>query len=87
MDDRRITATGKDRDGDIIRVCNSGAYWSPRNAVDVIRDIDTGLHTYYVRNGAGRSDVHVSSTSAGRRYLRTDPNGACTDNLDTLPDC
>lgn len=90
MADRRVTRTRKDKDGDITAICNANATWSPRSKADAISDIKSPSgHTYYVENGAGRSDIQVinDSSVSGGRYLRTDPNGSCTDNLDTLPDC
>ena len=30
MSDRRVTHTGKDKDGDITARCNPGEIWSPR---------------------------------------------------------
>ena len=37
---RYVRATGKDGDGDITALCNSGATWSPRSKSDAIFDID-----------------------------------------------
>ena len=86
MSDRQVTATGKDDDGDITSLCNNSMPWSPRSKAGAISDIESSLHTYYVRNSHGRSDVHVVLGPTGK-YLRTDPNGTCKDNLDDLPDC
>ena len=45
------------------------------------------MHTYYVQDRWGRrADVHVVLGPTGK-YLRTDPNSTCADNLDTLPNC
>ena len=54
MADRKVTASGKDKDGDIIKLCKSGEAWSPRMKADAIRDIENGTHTYYVQQ-AGTS--------------------------------
>lgn len=87
MADRRVTKTGKDGDGDITALCNPNWSWSPRGKSDAIRDIDNGVHSYYVRDSLGRrADIHVVNGSNGK-YLRTDPNSSCSDNLDNLPDC
>lgn len=86
MADRRVTATGKDTDGDILRLCHAGEWWSPRGRASVINDIESNAHTYYVEDRRGRSDIHVSSRN-GRKYLRTDPDGRSSNNLDNLPDC
>ena len=44
MAKRYVRQTGKDKDGDITRLCNSGQPWSPRAKVDAIRDIENGTH-------------------------------------------
>lgn len=87
MADRQVTRTGKDRDGDITRLCKEGEFWSPRASVDAINDIERRIHRYWVRNrNGGETDIHVV-TEGGRKYLRTDPNDSSCDNLDELPDC
>lgn len=86
MADRRVTSTGKDRDGDITKLCNTGQHWSPIYKNDAIQHIDNNRHTYHVRDSYGRSDIHVVNGQHGK-FLRTDPNGKCRDNLDELPDC
>ena len=87
MADRRVTHSGKDRDGDITKLCNPGQYWSPRSKDDAISDIESKVHTYYTQDRYGRrSDVIVVKRGSGK-YLRTDPNGQSEDNLDNLPNC
>ena len=86
MADRKVTKSQKDIKGDIIALCNFGEWWSPRSKSDAINDIESGDHTYYVQDSLGRSDIHVVNGQSGK-YLRTDPNGKSSDNLDDLPDC
>lgn len=87
MADRQVTATRKDRDGDILALCNAGQVWSPRLKADAIRDIDSRAHTYFVqRPGGRRTDIHVVDGPSGK-YLRTDPDNTEGNNLDELPDC
>ncbi|QJQ93929.1 MULTISPECIES: DUF3892 domain-containing protein [Halomonadaceae] len=87
MADRRVIATGKDGRGNITRLCNSRQLWSSRSTKDAISDIERGEHTYYVEDiWNRRADVHVVGTGASK-YLRTDPDSSCSNNLDNLPDC
>lgn len=86
MADRRVTKTGKDKDGDITKLCNPNAAWSPRWKRGAISDIENGTHTYYVQDSKGRSDIQVVNGPTGK-YLRTDPDGRAENNLDSLPDC
>ena len=80
----RVVATGKASDGDITRL--GGLRWSTSKAT-AIADIETGRFSYYVQDGYGRTaDVHVVNGPTGK-YLRTDPNSSCSDNLSSLPDC
>jgi hypothetical protein len=86
MADRPVRQTRKDRDGDIIALCDSGSSWSPRMKLDAIRDIETGLHTYYVPWKSGRTEIKVVNGPNGK-YLRTDRDNTSRNNLDDLPDC
>lgn len=85
MADRRVTRTGKDRDGDITSLCGT---WGSVTRATAIREIEApSTNTYYVQDGYGRrADVQVVMGPTGK-YLRTDPNSSCSDNLDNLPDC
>jgi hypothetical protein len=84
MADRRVKRTGKDSDGDITSLCGD---WGSAIKARAISDIEGKVYSYYVQDSAyRRADVHVVNGYTGK-YLRTDPNAACSDNLDTLPDC
>ena len=86
MADRRVTATGKDRDGDITKLCN-GSVWGNVTKASAISQIEGRVHTYYVQQpGTTRADVHVVNGVNGK-YLRTDADAASQNNLDNLPDC
>ena len=81
---RRTTQTGKDRYGDITALCG---LWGRVRKAEAIRDIELKRHNYYVQDRFGRqAGVHVVSGPTGK-YLRTDPNAASSDNLDSLPNC
>lgn len=86
MADRAVRKTGKDRYGNITSLCNDGDYWSPRLSADAIRDIESGLHTYYVPWTSGRTEIRVVNGPGGK-YLRTDRDGTSKNNLDDLPNC
>ena len=84
---RYVRATGKDGDGDITALCNSGATWSPRSKSDAIFDIDYKVHEYWV-NWANypETQIHVVVGPNGK-YLRTDRDSTSRNNLDDLPNC
>jgi hypothetical protein len=85
--DRQVTKSRKDRHGDILVLCNPGTEWSPRLKQDVIRDTETGLHTYFVRWADGqRTEIRVARGLAGK-YLRTSKDDTTRNNLLDLPDC
>ncbi|HWL45253.1 MAG TPA: DUF3892 domain-containing protein [Ilumatobacter sp.] len=84
MADRRVTRSGKDRDGDITSLCGS---WGSAPKATAISQIELGTYRYYVQDGLGRQATVRVYQAGGRKHLRTDPNSACSDNLDNLPDC
>lgn len=86
MADRRVTGTGKDRDGDITKLCNASV-WGSVTKASAIQHIENRTHSYYVQqSGTSRVDVNVVNGPSGK-YLRTDPDPASRNNLDNLPDC
>lgn len=84
---RYVTKTGKDEDGDITKLCNDDAAWSPRLSEDAIGDIESGGHEYWVSwPGEEETEIHVVR-GVTRKYLRTDRDDTSANNLDDLPDC
>jgi hypothetical protein len=84
MADRRVTGTGKDSNGNITSLCGG---WGSVTKATAIVEIERGTNTYYVKDGYGRrADINVVNGPTGK-YLRTDPDATCSDNLDNLPDC
>jgi hypothetical protein len=87
MAKRYVRQTGKDKDGDITRLCNSGQFWSPRSKADAIQDIESGTHEYWV-NWANYPETKIRVVTGTRgKYLRTDRDQTSKNNLDDLPDC
>lgn len=87
MAKRKVTKSRKDQSGDITALCASGEPWSPRIKADAIRDIESGLHNYYVEWPTGtKTEVKVVNGSSGK-YLRTDKDTTTRNNLDDLPNC
>lgn len=84
---REVRKTGKDRNGDITKLCDDGQWWSPRLKTDAIRDIESGVHQYYVPWKSGRTRIHVVNDPVKGKYLRTDRDNTTRNNLDDLPDC
>ena len=87
MADRAVFKTGKDQDGDITKLCNSGQAWSPRSKANAISDIENKVHTYYVPWKSGRTEIRVVNDRVKGKYLRTDRDNTSKNNLDDLPDC
>ena len=83
MANRRVTATGKDRDGDITKLCGP---WGKVSKAQAIDDIENGDHSYYVEQGTTRTPIQVV-TGVINRYLRADAERSSVNNLDNLPDC
>lgn len=84
MADRQVTRTGKDRYGDITALCGP---WGRTGKAMAILEIESRRYTYFVQDRFGRrADVQVVNGPTGK-YLRTDRNSSCSDNLDNLPNC
>ena len=83
---RQVKATGKNSDGDITALCNSGETWSPRSKAGAIADIEGALHTYHVGSGSSQTAIEVVNGATGK-CLRTVADGSTGNNLDELPDC
>jgi hypothetical protein len=86
MADRRVKKSGKNKDGDITKLCNAGESWSPRTKADAISDIEKGTHRYYVSEAGFETTVTVVSSN-GTKFLRTVADKSSKNNLDNLPDC
>lgn len=87
MATRCVNKSGKDKDGDITKLCNSGESWSPRYKADAISDIENGTHSYYVSWTDGQTTQVKVVNGASGKYLRTQRDGSTKNNLDDLLDC
>ncbi len=86
MVERKVTSTKKDNSGNILALCNNGEWWSPRNTLEIINDLQLRLYDYYVIVDGKLVYIKVINGSNGK-YLRTDPDRTTKNNLDDLPDC
>ncbi|MBI5326445.1 MAG: DUF3892 domain-containing protein [Ignavibacteriae bacterium] len=57
--------------GDIVSLFNPEESWSPRLKEDVIRDIETGEHSYFIQWGSMVMDFVVAEGNNGK-ILKTD---------------
>lgn len=85
MANLQVNRTGKEGgSGDITALCGG---WGRSSKAEAIREIENRLHRYYVQDSYGRTaDVQVVNAPTGK-YLRSDPNSTCSDNLQSLPNC
>ena len=87
MADRAVHQPRHDSDGDITALGAPNTTWSPRLKWDVISDIESGLHRYYVPwLNSPATWISVVNGSTGK-YLRTDRDSTSRNNLDDLPEC
>ncbi len=84
---KEVTATGKDADGDITKLCGP---WGSVTKMAAIAEIeaarDGGLAAPYHSAGAAVIVVEDATATDGK-YLRTAPTPDEANNLDNLPDC
>ena len=87
MANRRVTGCIKNKDGDILALCNPFEDWSFKSKKDVITDIENDIHNYYVFNSGEKVNVLVVNGTA-EKHLQTDPGGKTEKNiLADLPEC
>ena len=79
--DRRIKATRKDKNGNIVALCNPGESWSPRSVKEVFDEIKNAKRSYYVQELPKRSYLHAVSGGA----LKTTDDHSSSNHLDNLP--
>jgi len=72
----------KDPNGNITALCNVGQSWSPRPIKDVLRDINSGMKSYYVQEQPRRSYVRAVSGA-----LQTTADATDKNHLAGLPIC
>ncbi|MFZ4071640.1 MAG: DUF3892 domain-containing protein [Caulobacterales bacterium] len=88
MANRRITCINKtDRFNPWERIRKVGGPWGSTTQEQAIRDIDAGLHSYFVQRAGVEVGVIVAISPYGNRYLKTRPDGEQPNNLLELPEC
>ena len=83
MADRRVTYTVKGDRWEVVCLCNASEEWSPRGVREIIGDIESGRHTYYVDRAGHRTRVHVVDRGNKKR-LMADPDPRSDNNLKNL---
>jgi len=84
MLEREVIKTAKDKDGEIVALCNQFKGWSPVSKEEAIKQIESKLYTYFVElTNLGRVHIHV----VDGKYLRTDLDRTTRNNLKDLPNC
>lgn len=78
----RIVTNARIVEGRLRALCNPEEWWSPRTVEDVIVDIESRSHTYFVVDSAGR----LGRLSVVKGSLRVRDRFGAHRNLD-LPDC
>jgi len=86
MANRRVTGCIKNKDGDILALCNPFEDWSFRSKKEVITDIENDIHNYYVFNSGEKVNILVVNGTS-EKHLRTDPDDTTRNILADLPEC
>ena len=81
MADRKVQFIHKDQEGNIDFLCSRK--WGRVSKKKIVEHIQKRIHTYYVEDKHGRSDVQVVRGATGR-YLRASPKGECGTKLEHL---
>jgi len=80
----RVKKSGKDKDGDITKLCGDWGNVTKAKAIEQLEKANGDR--YYVEEEAPRVDVKVV-TESGKKYLRTTADKTKKNNLDKLDDC
>ena len=64
MATRRVTHVRRSADGAMRAVGNPSEWWSPRDVIDVVADIESGEHRYVVLI-PGRGETTLTATESG----------------------
>jgi len=86
MANRRVTRCIKNKDGDILALCNPYEDWLFRTKKNAIDDIENDFHNYYVFNTGEKVDIFVVNGTT-EKYLRSDPAKTETNILADLDEC
>ena len=84
IDHRPVTGVRTDALGNIVALCSPGEVWSPRSTTRIIRDIESGVHSYYVLARSGPLTVRVVPATDGK-LLWAAPEGTACNDLHDLP--
>jgi len=58
-----------------------------REQQEAVRDIETRTHSYFVVRSGRQVEVIVAVSRFGNKYLKTEADGADSNNLLELPEC
>lgn len=83
---RYVTHSRKNTDGDILAIGTPGQSWSPRLKADAIRDIESGVESYYTINAARQTAKVNVVVMNGGKHLKSAADAVWSNNLDNLPD-
>jgi hypothetical protein len=85
MIERMVTKIKKNKEGDIVALCNAGAYWSPRNLASIISDIEILKIKYYVQwEDDTTTKIELVNGPSGK-YLRAKKEKSYSNDLFELP--
>lgn len=87
MAKRRVRCVTKDRDDDITHIGHNGQSWSRQTVAAAVKDIDDGVHQYYVDECGHETMIETVHPQNGKPYLRTVADGYSANNLDNLSSC
>lgn len=83
MSERCVRYVRRNRSGAVTALGNHYEDWSPQRVCNVVRQIETGTHSYFVQLSDRRATVQVLG-QAGKQ-LSTDQDTADQDHINALP--
>lgn len=86
MENREVTKTIKNQQGEIVALCNDGELWSPKLRSIVVPEIELKINRYYVKQENEEIEVQVANGSESKKLLIANPKRDNINLLMELPD-
>lgn len=87
IENRKVTKTIKNQNGDIVALCNESELWSPKLKSVVIPEIELNINRYYIIIDHKEIDIHIFKNSSENKMLLATIPDSNENILFSLPDC
>ena len=86
IENRKVTKTIKNQNGDIVALCNDSELWSPKLKSIAIPEIELNINRYYIVYNNKEIDIQVVKDYSGEKILVSNSSDCESNILFSLPD-